>query len=166
MATITNEWLQIPFSSWVYQNADMSEIDCRIRCFAKATYQPCDKIDPSSCNLDSVYAICKDKSPGSECYKGTTEEVVILKQTDNHKYPDAALTEATKPLITVEVGITQSLESLFCDCRSYLRDDSRQIARGSCWVGGSLEMNAAIGNEKMKRFLDISGHIIRDKQAQ
>lgn len=105
----------------------MSEIDCWIWCFAKATYQPCDKIDPSSCNLDPVYAICKDKSPGSECYTGTTEEVVILKQTDNHRYPDAALTEATKPLITVEVGITQSLESLFCDCRQYLRDGTEQI---------------------------------------
>ena len=61
-----------------------------------------------------------DMSPGSEGSKGTTEEVVILKQMNDHKYPDVTMMKVTKPVITVEIGVTQSLELLFCDCRQYL----------------------------------------------
>ena len=70
--------------------------------------------------------IFRDKPAGSEECKGTTEEVTILKQTSSHKYPEAALTKATRQLIAVEVGVTQSLRSLFLDCREYLWDGNVQ----------------------------------------
>lgn len=107
-----------------------SEIDCRIRCLAKVAYHPSSKVDhPLSGAISNLFMlwfreICKDKPPSSEGYKGTTEKVVILKQTNSHNYPDAALTKTAKPLIAVEIGVTQSPESLFAGCHQYLRDDS------------------------------------------
>lgn len=118
------------FSSWVYNNAETLKLlvdydaprELPIIRAAKSTIHSA----ISNSFMSWFRDICRDKPPGSEGYKGTTEEVTILKQTGSHKYPDASLTKATRPIIAVEAGVTQSLESLFLDCRQYLRDGNVQ----------------------------------------
>ena len=118
------------FSSWVYNNAETLKLLVDYDAPRELPIIRAAKSTIHSAILNSFMSwfrdICRDKPLGSEGYKGTTEEVTILKQTSSHKYPDASLTKATRPLIAVEVGVTQSLESLFLDCHQYLWDDNVQ----------------------------------------
>ena len=133
----------------------------------------------------SFSGLCKDKAPGSEGYKRTTEEVAILmplwRRRQSHSWPS-------------RFGITQSLESLLCDRRQYLRDDKVQavivvelheqdrtkildpmLNETRIRVFGKVyelpvgelteDVTKAIEDEKIKRVIDrIAQHITREKQ--